>query len=103
VGAIFDHCKRKDGHDEKLDEGIDGQLNAKARRGRRQQANLLMVMSSHTGRRPQTEETIDHFEKLLKAPCTNHRCLVRHAYRDCGLLREFLQQSGTVQKGTRTP
>lgn len=35
VGAIFDRCKRKDGHDKKSDEGIDGQLNAKARRGQR--------------------------------------------------------------------
>jgi hypothetical protein len=46
VGAIFDRCKQKDGHDEKSYEGIDSQVNTKGRRGRRRRANMLVAMES---------------------------------------------------------
>jgi hypothetical protein len=45
-------------------------------------ADVLATTVGRTGRRPSAKETLDHFEKLLEAPYLNHRCSVRHAYKD---------------------
>ena len=41
------------------------------------------------GRRP-AKGTPNHFEKLLKGPCPNHTFPVKHLYKDCGFMKQFL-------------
>jgi hypothetical protein len=60
---------------------------------------MLIAPAGHKGKRSSIEEATDHFEKLLETPCPNHRCLVRHAYKDCGLLRKFLSKGAPPEKG----
>ena len=43
------------------------------------------------------EGTQNHFEKLLEGACPNHAFPVKHLYKDCGLLKQFL--SGGSNKG----
>jgi hypothetical protein len=43
-------------------------------------------------------ENTEHFVKLLEAPCPNHRRPVQHAYKDCGLLREFLSKVASLRR-----
>ena len=43
------------------------------------------------------EGTLDHFKKLLEGPCPNHSFLVKHLYKNCGLMKRFL--SGGFNKG----
>jgi hypothetical protein len=38
------------------------------------------------------EGTLDHFEKMLEGPCPNHAYHVKHAYKDCGLMKKFLTE-----------
>ena len=35
----------------------------------------------------------DHFEKLLEAPCTHHEGLVKHALKDCNLMKKLLTET----------
>jgi hypothetical protein len=39
-----------------------------------------------------TEGTPDHFEKMLEGPCSNHTYPVKHAYKDCGLMKKLLSR-----------
>jgi hypothetical protein len=65
---------------------------------------VLVATTGQNGRKPTTKEATDHFEKLLKAPCPNHRYPVRHAYKDCGLLRKFLSKGTPPERERgRTP
>ena len=48
------------------------------------------------GRKP-TEDTSDHFEKLLEGPCPNHAFPIKYLYEDCVLMKRFL--SGGSNKG----
>ena len=41
------------------------------------------------GRKP-VEGTPDHLKKLLEGPCPNHAFLVKHLYKDYGLMKWFL-------------
>jgi hypothetical protein len=51
------------------------------------------------GGKPPNKEAIDHFEKLLEAPCPNHHYPVWHAYKDCRLLKKFLSKEAPSGKG----
>jgi hypothetical protein len=99
VGAIFDCRKQNTRRNDKSDKGVDSQLNAKGRRGRRQRADVLVEVASQTGRRPRTEETTDQFEKLLEAPLPEPLAPTRHSYKDCQLLREFLCKAAPFRMG----
>lgn len=48
-------------------------------------------MADRKGKAP-AREVPDHFEKLWNGPCPNHQYPVRHAYKDCSLLKKFLSQ-----------
>ena len=56
----------------------------------------MATANSKGGRKP-TEGTLNHFEKLLEGPCPNHAFPVKHLYKDCSLMRQFL--SGGSNKG----
>jgi hypothetical protein len=61
--------------------------------------DMLVATTCQKGRKPPNEEAIDHFEKLLEAPCPNHHYPVWHAYKDCRLLKKVPKQGGTVREG----
>ena len=44
---------------------------------------------SKGGQKP-AEGTLDHFEKLLEGPCLNHAFPIKHLYKDCVLMKQFL-------------
>ena len=49
-----------------------------------------MATANHRGGQKPAEGTPNHFEKLLKGPCLNHAFLVKHLYKDYGLMKRFL-------------
>jgi len=51
-----------------------------------------MAVADRKGGRKPTEGTSDHFEKLLEGPCPNHAFPVKHLYKDCGLMKQFLSE-----------
>ena len=50
------------------------------------------------GKQPQ-QGLLDHFNKLMESPCTNHAYPVKHLYKDCELLKRFLRQAGGPKEG----
>lgn len=60
---------------------------------------MLVAAIGQKGKRPPIEEATCHFEKLLEAPCLNPYYLVRHAYKDYGLLRRFLGGETPLEMG----
>jgi hypothetical protein len=58
-----------------------------------------MGVTECMGKKRSVEGTLDHFEKMLKGPCHNHANPVKHAYKDCGLMKKFLSRGS--MKGTR--
>jgi len=56
-----------------------------------------MATADHKGGRKPAEGTLDHFEMLLEGPCPNHAFPVKHLYKDCVLMKQFL--SGGSNKG----
>jgi hypothetical protein len=57
------------------------------------------------GKRAPTKVQLDHFKNLLKGPCLNHAYPVKHAYKDCSLMKRFLYggSSRGVQKKKPDP
>ena len=55
-------------------------------------------MADRTGKQPQ-QGLPDHFNKLMDSPCTNHAYPIKHLYKDCELLKRFLQQTGGPKEG----
>ena len=56
-----------------------------------------MATTNCRGGRKPTEGTLNHFKKLLEGPCPNHVFPIKHLYKDCGLMKQFL--SGGSNKG----
>ena len=50
---------------------------------------MLVVAADHTGKQPQ-QGLLDHFNELMKSPCTNHAYPIKHLYKDCELLKRLL-------------
>jgi hypothetical protein len=48
----------------------------------------------------QTQQSKDHFEKLLKATCPNHSCLIKHKLKDCTMMKNFIT-SGAFSRGRK--
>ena len=41
----------------------------------------------------------DHLNKLIDSPCTNHAYPIKHLYKDCEVLKPFLQQADGPKEG----
>ena len=52
----------------------------------------MVTTADHPGKQPQ-QDLSGHFNELMESPCTNHAYLVKHLYKDCELLKRFLQQA----------
>lgn len=62
---------------------------------------MLIAAVDPKGKKLPAEEATDHLEKMLEAPCPNHYYHVRHAYKDCGLLKKFLSKATPSRKGLK--
>ena len=51
-----------------------------------------MATADYKGGWRPTEDTPNHFEKLLEGPCLNHAFPVKHLYMDYGLMKRFLSR-----------
>ena len=51
-----------------------------------------MAATNRKGGQKPTEGTLDHFEKLLEGPCLNHSFPIKHLYKDCGLIKQFMSR-----------
>ena len=87
-GAIFDCLKGKAKWDEDTSEGASNRPSKKKNKQRRE-GSLVATTDRKGGRKP-AEGTPNHYEKLLEGPCPNHAFLVKHLYKDCGLMKRFL-------------
>ena len=101
VGAIFDHPKGKAKRDEDAGKGASNRPIKKKNKQRRK--GSFMAATDRKGGRKPTEGALDHFKKLLEGPCLNHSFPVKHLYKDCGLIKQFL--FGGFNRGSmgRTP
>jgi hypothetical protein len=97
--AIFDHNKGKD----KLEDsaagkgGFDRFHRKKNKKGLR---GLLVAAAKRKGGRAPGADPPDFFEKKLEGPCPSHAYPVKHAYKDCSLIKRFLS-SGPKRRGPR--
>ena len=64
---------------------------------------MLIVAADHKRGRKPTKGTLNHFEKLLKGPCLNHAFLVKHLYKDCGLMKWFLSRGSNKGEHRKEP
>jgi len=87
VGAIFYRSKGKARWDEDAGEGPSNRPNKK---NKQQHGGSLVATADHRRGRKPTKGTPNHFEKLLKGPCPNHAFPVKHLYKDCALMKQFM-------------
>jgi hypothetical protein len=78
--------------DEDADEGAANH-SKKKKRGKQQFEDSLRAAAELKGKKAPTEGAPDHFEKMLKGPCPNHAYPVKHAYKDCGVMKKFLTKA----------
>jgi hypothetical protein len=95
--VIFDRARGKAKQDEDTDEGASNH-SKKNKKNKPWSEDSLMVATERKGRKASAEGAPDHFEKMLEGPCPNHAYPVKHAYKDCGLMKKFL--SGGSKKET---
>ena len=92
IRAVFsgvrDKGKAKREDQDKGPSTLRGKKNKKDRR--RPTNSALVAVADHMGKQPQ-QGLPDHFDKLMDSPYTNHAYLVKHLYKDCELLKCFLQ------------
>ena len=68
----------------------------KKKKDKRRRDDNLVAAADRKVSRPKSNPPTDHFEKLLEAPCTNHEGLMKHALKDCNLMKSYL--AGTLKK-----
>ena len=62
-----------------------------------------MATTGRMGGQKPTEGTPDHFEKLLKGPCSNHAFPIKHLYKDCVLMKWFLSRGSNKGEHRKEP
>jgi hypothetical protein len=64
---------------------------------RRHDDNLVATIeckaSQPKGNRTKAAPPKDHFERLLEAPCTHHEVPVKHALKDCRLMKNYVNNT----------
>lgn len=99
VGAIFDHCKKRARHIKETDGGTNEQPVKRKKKHKWQHDEMLVTTRGQKGRLPLTKEAINHFEKMLEAPCPNHHYPIWHAYKSYVLHRKFLTKEASSRRG----
>jgi hypothetical protein len=62
-----------------------------------------MAIVVRKGKKVPAEGTPDHFEKMLEGPYPNHAYPIKHAYKDCRLMKKFLSGAPRRETGKRSP
>ena len=91
VGAVFSGSQDR-GKAKREDQGEcpSTQKGKKNKKDWRRPANpALVTTGDRVGKQPQQGQ-LNHFDKLMESPCTNHAYPIKHLYKDCELLKCFL-------------
>jgi hypothetical protein len=56
-------------------------------------ATVERKMSRPKGNSGKPAPTMDHFEKLLDAPCPHHEASVKHTLRECRLMKNYVKST----------
>jgi hypothetical protein len=102
VGVIFDCTRGKAKRDEDAGEGAFDH-SRKKKKNKPWSGGSLMAAAEHKGKKASIEGTLDHFEKMLEGPCPNHTYPIKHAYKDCGLMKNFLDRGSKQKDGKKKP
>jgi hypothetical protein len=62
-----------------------------------------MAAAERKGKEASAEDTLDHFEKMLEGPCLNHNYPIKHAYKDCGLMKSSYSGAPSKRMRRRSP
>ena len=62
-----------------------------------------MAIANCKGGQKPIEGTPDHFDKLLEGPCPNHAFPVKHLYKDCVLMKQFLSVGSNKREHRKEP
>jgi hypothetical protein len=62
-----------------------------------------VVVVERKGKKMSTEGAPDHFKKMLEGPYPNNAYPVKHAYKDCGLMKKFLAGGSKKGDGKKKP
>ncbi|XP_066392689.1 uncharacterized protein [Miscanthus floridulus] len=101
VGAIFNHSKGKAKRDNDAGESASNRPHKKKNK-QRHESSLMAATDCKGGQRP-AKGAPDHFEKLLEGPCSNHAFHVKHLYKDCALMKQFLSDGANKGEPRRDP
>jgi hypothetical protein len=74
--------------DEDADEGASNRSSKK--KNKQRHGGSLMAAVEQKGKKTPTKGTSNHFEKMLEGPCPNHAFPIKHLYKDCSLMKQFL-------------
>jgi hypothetical protein len=89
VKVIFDHARGKAKQDEDAGEGASN-CSKKKKRSKQWSGDWLVATVERMGKKASAKGALDYFEKMLEGPYPNHTYPVKHAYKDCGLMKKFL-------------
>ena len=103
VGAIFDRSKGKVKWEDEAVEGPSNPQRKTTKRNKPRHEDSLVAAAERRSGRPPTEGTPGHFDKLLEGPCPNHEFPVKHAYKDCNLMKRFFVEGSTTGDQRRKP
>jgi hypothetical protein len=101
VGAIFYLAQGKAKQDEDAGEGTSNR--SKKKRSKQRYEDSLMAATERKGKKASTEGALDHFEKVLEGPCLNHAYSIKHADKDCELMKKFLSRGSKKGDGKKKP
>ena len=88
VRAIFDRNKGKTKREEHAGDGVSNRFGKK--KNKKGPEGMLITVVEHKGRQAPDTDAPNFFEKKIEGPCLNHAYPVKHAYRDCPLMKWFM-------------
>ena len=97
VRAIFDRNKGKAKREEHTKEDAPDRFSKK--KNKKGPGGSLITAAKRKGGRAPDSYPPDFFEKKLDGPCPNHAYPVKHAYKDCSLIRRFLSNGSKRKEG----
>jgi hypothetical protein len=101
VKAIFDRARGKAKRDEDTNEGASNRL--KKKKKKQQSSDSLVVAAERKGKMASADGAPNHFEKMLEGPYLNHAYPIKHAYKDCRLMKKFLFRGSQRGDGKKKP
>jgi hypothetical protein len=82
-------------------EGPSAPVKKEKGKDKRYREDTLVAAVNQKTAKPRGNPPTGHFEKLLNAPCPNHEGPVKHAFKDCNMMKAYL--AGTLKKQNDAP